>query len=114
MLYQGMPIARARQLRQRMPPAEAAMWNALRSLKAHGLHFRRQVPLGAYYADFLCHHPKLVIEVDGWTHDDKDYDDRRDAFMTAEGYRVLRVSNDDVRFALPGVIELVLRATGRQ
>jgi len=70
-----------------MPPAEAALWNALRALKSTGLHFRRQVPLGRYYADFASHHPRIVIEVDGWTHSSPAYDAERNAFMQAEGYR---------------------------
>ena len=36
------------------------------------------MPLGRYYADFASHHPKLVIEVDGWTHNDPDHDAERD------------------------------------
>ena len=72
------------------------MWNALRSLKPLGFHFRRQVPLGPYYADFACDHPKLVVEIDGRTHTEADYDARRDAFMQRQGYRVLRIGNDDV------------------
>lgn len=95
-----------------MPPAEATMWNALRALKPLGFHFRRQVPLGRYYADFTCHHPKLVIEIDGPTHLSPAYDAERDRFMRAEGYRVLRVSNDDVRYNLDGVIRAVLAALG--
>jgi len=89
------------------------MWNALRSLKPLGLHFRRQVPLGRYYADFACFHPKLVIEVDGWTHNDQEYDEARDAFMCGEGFTVLRVTNDDVRFHRDDVVREVLRAAGR-
>ena len=108
-----MSIRLARHLRKVMPPSEAVMWNALRSLKPLGLHFRRQVPLGRYYADFACHHPKLVIEIDGATHDSRDYDAARDAFMEAEGYRVLRVSNEDVLRNVDGVMKTVLLATGR-
>jgi very-short-patch-repair endonuclease len=89
------------------------LWNALRQLKPLGLHFRRQVPLGRYYADFLCHHPKLVIEVDGWTHDDPAYDAERDRFMQGEGYQVLRVPSGDVLTNLDGVVQVILRATGR-
>jgi very-short-patch-repair endonuclease len=96
-----------------MPPMEASMWIALRALKPLGLHFRRQVPLGRYFADFACHHPKLVIEVDGETHIDADYDAARDAFIVAEGYQVLRVTNDEVRRNLAGVIASVLHATRR-
>ena len=105
---------RARQLRKQMPPAEAATWNALRGLKPLGLHFRRQVPLGRYFADFACFHPKLVLEIDGWTHNSPEYDAARDAFMRGEGFRVLRVTNDDVRFNLDGVVKAVLRAAGRE
>ena len=88
------------------------MWNALRTLKPLGFHFRRQVPLGRYYADFACHHPKLVIEIDGITHTDADYDGARDAFMRSEGYRALRVGNDDVLRELTGVMRLVEHTLG--
>jgi very-short-patch-repair endonuclease len=100
-------------MRKEMPPSEASMWNALRSLKPLGLHFRRQVPLGRYFADFACFHPKLVVEVDGWTHSSPEYDAERDAFMRGEGFAVLRVTNDDVRFNRDDVVREVLRAAGR-
>lgn len=89
------------------------MWNALRQLRAHGFHLRRQVHLGKYYADFACHHPKVVVEVDGWTHNDLEYDSERDRLMTAEGYRVLRVPSADVLHNLDAVVEEVLRFAGR-
>jgi very-short-patch-repair endonuclease len=108
-----MSIERARSLRKRMPAPEAVSWNALRALKPLGLHFRRQVPLGRYYADFACHHPRLVIEVDGWTHSLPAYDAERDRFMEGEGYTVLRISNDEVMHNLDGVIQAVLARTKR-
>ena len=88
------------------------MWTALRGLKPLGFHFRRQVPLGSYYADFACHHPKLVVEVDGRTHTDADYDAARDAFIRNEGYRVLHSGNDDVLRELDGVMRAVQHALG--
>ena len=87
--------------------------DALRQLKRVGLHFRRQVQLGRYYADFACYHPKLVIEIDGQSHTRPDYDAARDAFMQSEGYRVVRVSNEDVRHNVEGVMRLVMIATYR-
>ena len=101
-------IARARAMRKRMPPMEAKLWNALRELKPLGYHFRRQVPLGRYFADFACHQSRLVIEVDGETHTNPAYDRARDAFLREEGYRVLRVTNDDVRDHLDAVMAAVL------
>jgi very-short-patch-repair endonuclease len=107
-----MTIARARKLRQEMSRPEAIMWTSLRSLKPLGFHFRRQVPLGPYYADFACHHPRLVIEIDGLSHADADYDARRDRFMQQQGYRVLRIGNDDVLRELDGVMRAVQHALG--
>jgi very-short-patch-repair endonuclease len=97
-----------------MVPSEAAMWTALRTMKPLGLHFRRQLPIGRYYADFACHHPRLVIEVDGETHIYPEYDAERDAFIRAEGYKVLRVSNLDVLHNIEGVMRLVMIAVGRE
>ena len=105
-------IARARSLRKRMPPMEAKLWNALRELKPLGYHFRRQVPLGRYFVDFACHASRLVIEVDGETHTNPAYDRARDAFLLKEGYRVLRVINDDVRDHLDAVMTAVLARLG--
>ena len=111
-LPKGDKIARARAMRKRMPPMEAKLWNALRELKPLGYHFRRQVPLGRYFADFACHASRLVIEVDGETHTNPTYDRARDAFLREEGYRVLRVTNDDVRDHLHAVMTAVLARLG--
>jgi very-short-patch-repair endonuclease len=56
-----MTNANARNLRNNPADAERRLWNALRGLKPHGTHFRRQVPIGAYIADFCCHSLKLII-----------------------------------------------------
>ena len=96
-----------------MPAPEARLWNQLRAdpLRVH--HFRRQVPLGPYYADFASHSARLVIEVDGWTHATEAelaHDRRRDAFIRSEGYDVLRVTNVDVMENLDGVMLVVMAA----
>ena len=101
-----MSIERSRELRKRMPPAEARLWNYLRSLKEQGFRFRRQVQLGPYYVDFASHHPKLVIEVDGETHFNTEaiaYDTRRSELIRSQGYRIVRYSNLEVRNNLEGV-----------
>lgn len=89
----------ARKLRQNMTGPERKLWRLLRELKPLGYHFRRQVPIGRYYADFACHHANLIIEVDGETHGDalaQAYDAMRDEFLHEEGYDVMRLTNDDV------------------
>jgi very-short-patch-repair endonuclease len=108
-----MSIARARSMRRKMPPAEAMLWTALRSEPLKTYHFRRQVPFGRYYADFAAHGPKLIVEVDGSTHFNdaaSGYDVRRDAFLNAEGYRVLRFTTSDVLTNLDGVYTAILAA----
>jgi very-short-patch-repair endonuclease len=82
--------ARARSLRQQENPAEASLWTILRNRQLNGHKFVRQLPIGPYYADFVCRAAKLVIEVDGSQHVDNAYDQRRDAFMTHLGFGILR------------------------
>lgn len=63
------------------------------------------MPIGPYFADFLCRDAKLIIELDGSTHDNSvDYDACRDAYCRAQGYSILRFSNADVMANLEGVL----------
>src|SRR6266478_6495420 len=56
---------RGRSLRQNMTEAEWRLWQILRSHQIRGHKFRRQVPIGRYIADFVCHEARLIVEVDG-------------------------------------------------
>ena len=106
-------ISRARSMRRRLSPPEARMWTLLRTGPFAALHFRRQVPIGPYYADFAAHGARLVIEVDGAQHFTDAaiaHDAKRTAFLEAAGYRVLRFNTVDVLNHLGGVAELVLAA----
>ena len=79
--------------------AEALVWRTLRN-RGLGVKFRRQVPIGPYVVDFVCLEQRLIVENDGPMHDDderKARDARRDAFLTAEGFRILRLPDDLVR-----------------
>jgi len=108
-----MSVKRARTLRKRMPPAEARVWNLLRTEPLSQFHFRRQVPLGPYFADFASHAVKMVIEVDGDTHGTDAamaYDRVREKHIENEGYAVLRFSNLEVMNNLDGVGERLLLA----
>lgn len=77
------------------------MWQALR-LEQLGVKVRRQQPIGRYIVDFIAFDVRLIVEVDGGQHADG-ADDERDAFLSAEGYRVLRFWNNEVLDILAGV-----------
>src|SRR3954451_14371420 len=90
---------RAKQLRQAMTRAETLLWRYLKAHRIDGLGFRRQVPFRNYIADFACLSAKLIVELDGASHDFQDQqkaDARRDDFFSAKGFQVLRFTNQDV------------------
>jgi very-short-patch-repair endonuclease len=87
------------------------MWWILRDLKWPEAHFRRQVKIGPFFADFLSHHFKLVIEVDGSQHFELEglaRDERRTAFLNREGFRVVRFGNHDVLSNSSGVTDRLI------
>jgi len=95
----------ARRLRQELTPAEAVLWQVLRSRQLDGLKFRCQHPVGRFIVDFYCPSAKLVIEVDGSIHTQQQaYDLARTEQMQEFGYYVLRFTNEDVINNLPSVL----------
>jgi very-short-patch-repair endonuclease len=62
----------AKELRHRATPSERIAWEALRSHRCHGLKFRRQHFIAGYFVDFYCPALRLVVEIDGASHDDVD------------------------------------------
>ena len=102
----------ARRLRNDPTFWERRLWTWLRTLrKRHGLHFRRQVPIGRYVADFGCHGAKLIVEFDGPFHD-PEKDAERDAWFAKVGYRTLRFSNDRMASEPDRVIAEIEQALG--
>ena len=105
-------ITRARRLRRDMTSQERKLWRALREVFPD-IHFRKQVPLGPYFADFACHKAKLVGEVDGGQHGSaasQVRDAERTAYLASEGYRVLRFWNIEVDDNMDGVLAAIANA----
>ncbi len=105
------PINRARQLRKNQSPVEGIFWSQIRNRKVDGWKFRRQVPIGPYFADFVCPDLNLVVELDGGQHGKnlaQIYDAKRTRFIENRGYEVWRVSNLDVLTNLEGVLDGLL------
>jgi len=98
---------RAQTLRRAATPAERILWQHLARSQT-GAKFSRQMPVGPYFADFLCRDLKLVVEYDGISHDrSPKVDARRDAWMQTESYKVLRFTNADVLGNTEGVLTMI-------
>lgn len=105
--------AAAKRLRKDMSATERRMWAALRRIEGIEGKFRRQAPLGPYVADFVHYGAKLVVEFDGPHHDTPEgraQDQRRDQWFRTNGFRVLRIPNDDVWKDEPGVLAQIREA----
>src|SRR5258708_6848130 len=102
---------RSRELRTASTDAELKLWSMLRNRGLGGFKFRRQFPIGGYIADFVCIERKLIIEVDGFQHVEREqYDRQRTADLNARGFRVLRFWNNDVLENTDDVAEEILTA----
>jgi len=103
--------ARSRSLRHKPTEPERKLWWHLRyRLPVQGTHFRRQVPIGRYIVDFCCLKAKLIIEVDGNHHGYDETivrDEQRTAYLTSQGFSVLRFSNREVMTETTGVLEAI-------
>jgi len=89
----------ARNLRNKMTFAERNLWQMLKGRQIYGFDFHRQKPIGNFIADFYCYSLKLVIEVDGITHEDKKVlmkDKRKDEYFAELGLMVMRFTDDEV------------------
>ena len=106
--WQPRNTARAKTLRNQPTPAEQKLWQYLANSQLDGHKFSRQMPLDPYFCDFLCRRHKLVIELDGDSHASSvDTDKRRDAFMRAQSYTILRFGNADVMGNVEGVAAVI-------
>ena len=98
----------AHKLRSSMTKAEACLWKyALRARGMKGYQFRRERPVLNYIADFMCMELKLIIEVDGFTHQCEETaikDNRKDADLAAAGFTVLRFTDNEVLTQLTMVV----------
>jgi very-short-patch-repair endonuclease len=100
---------RAAEMRRNPTEPEKRLWRHLSNAQLAGHKFRRQAVVGCFIADFLCPQKALIVEVDGDTHDEaKDW--LRDDLLSRRGFRVVRVTNDDVMTNMEGVLQFVLLA----
>jgi adenine-specific DNA-methyltransferase len=109
--------ALARKLRRNSTEAELHLWRRLRNCQIFDWKWRRQEPIGRYFADFACREGRLVVEIDGSQHYESDgssvaSDTERSRYIQAAGWRVLRFSNREALFDTDTVLEAILQALG--
>ena len=98
----------AKNMRNNPAQAEAVLWSYLRKNGLYGLKFRRQQPIGKYIVDFLCCSKKIIIELDGGQHSEsQEYDKIRDEFLVQEGYKVIRIWNNQIFDNIEGVMDSI-------
>jgi very-short-patch-repair endonuclease len=103
-------LAFARSMRQEPAPAEQKLWRCLRNQQLNGYKFRRQVGFGKYIADFYCAECKLIVDLDGDSHSEREkYDEMRTSCLEEQGFAVVRFVNTDVFDHLESVLEAILR-----
>lgn len=104
--------ARARKLRHAATPAERLLWQYL-SRSQLGVKFSRQMPVGPFFADFLCRECRVIVELDGFSHDvAPGRDVQRDRWLREAGYRVLHFTNTEVMGNVEGVVMAIRLALG--
>ncbi|SIQ31854.1 Very-short-patch-repair endonuclease [Rhizobium sp. RU20A] len=101
---------RARSLRRDETEAEYRLRFDLKNRNLNGFKFSRQIPLGPFFADFVCRQEKLVVEIDGSQHADSLSDARRTDWLNAQGYNVLRFWNHEILEHRRDVLETIVAA----
>ena len=105
-------VLRARALRRDMTLPERMLWQQLRK-RPGGFKFRRQHPLGRFIVDFYCPAARLIIEVDGMSHEmgtNPERDERRDHWLRDQGLQMLRIRAVDVLMRLDSVVAAIILA----
>ncbi|MCF6156665.1 MAG: endonuclease domain-containing protein [Candidatus Brocadia sp.] len=98
----------SRELRKKSTLSEVLLWNKLKARKIKGYQFMRQKPIGKYIVDFYCSKLKLVIEIDGISHNDKSEKDRaRQKQLESLGLSLLRFYEWDVKKDMNAVVQVI-------
>ena len=88
---------RARELRKAGNLSEVLFWNKVKNKQFKGFDFDRQKIIGNYIVDFYCSNCRVVIEIDGSSHNDKyEYDVERDEYLKSLGLKVIHIPVQDI------------------
>lgn len=99
----------AKENRKNPTEAESVLWQYLRH-EQMGAHFRFQHPICGYIPDFICLSRKVIIEIDGGYCLAEEQPQRgieRTHYLEQEGYRVLKVTKEEVLGNIDGVLDKI-------
>ncbi len=108
---------RRKELRTNATDAEKRLWFFLKGKQLCGRKFSRQHSVGRYIVDFYCHEERLVVELDGEQHKEKEqmqYDNERTKYLESLNHKVVRFGNMDVLFNTDAVLKKIERCFGKQ
>ena len=98
----------ARTLRNNMTLAEILFWQQIKNKQLLGYDFHRQKPIGEYVVDFYCPKLKLVIEIDGDSHEGREEADKiRQEQIETLGLTIIRFQDSDIKNNIEGVLEQI-------
>ena len=88
-----------------MTLSEILLWKEIKGKKVLGYDFHRQKPIDEYIVDFYCPKLKLVIEIDGDSHEGKEEVDLiRQKKLESIGLTVLRYWDFELRANVDGIV----------
>lgn len=108
-------LEKAKELRKNMTPQERKLWKILRNHQFYDFEIRRQYPIDKYIVDFICRKKKIIIEIDGGQHNEKEtieYDKKRSFDLNKLGYKVVRFWNNDIDKNIEGVYKILQKEFG--
>lgn len=108
-------LEKAKELRKNITPQERKLWKILRNHQFYDFEIRRQYPIDKYIVDFICRKKKIIIEIDGGQHNEKEtieYDKKRSLDLNKLGYKVVRFWNNDIDKNIEGVYKILQKEFG--
>ena len=98
--------ALSKELRKKGTLSEVLLWNALKGKQIKGYQFMRQKPIDEYIVDFFCSKLKLIIEIDGISHNEKSERDQiRQRKLESIGLSIIRFYEWDIRKDIRAVVQ---------
>ncbi len=100
----------ARDLRNNSTLSEVLLWNELKGRRMYNYQFMRQKPIGNYIVDFYCGKLRLIIEIDGSSHDTDEAfeaDSKRQRELEKLGLSFLRFRDEEVKKDIANVLRTI-------